>query len=88
MPFRMTADISDKIINIPAATTVTDTLGTTYRLKPLEVGEYLNVVSDPGTLDIAVADAVDLTTVPVFVEHNMGTMPSVSTVKYSEGHLL
>ncbi len=86
--FVMTADISDKIINIPAGTTVIDTLGTAYRLKPLEVGEFLNVVIDPGTLDIAVADTVDLTTVPVFVEHSMGTMPSVSTVKYSEGNIL
>ena len=86
--FVMTADISGKIINIPAATPVTDTSGTTYRLKPLEMGEFLNVVSNPSTLDITVANAVDLTTVPVFVEHNMGTIPSVSTVKYSEGKLL
>jgi len=88
--FVITSDIADKIINIPAGTEVIDSLVSTqhYLLKPLEVSQYLNIVADPGDLDIAVADGVDLTTVPVFVEHNMGTKPDVSVVKYSEGNLL
>ncbi|HEY5599936.1 MAG TPA: hypothetical protein VIK48_04525, partial [Candidatus Manganitrophaceae bacterium] len=85
--FVMTADISGKIINIPAGTPVTDATDSakSYLIKPLEVSQFLNIVADPGTLDITVADGVDLTTVPIFVEHNMGAMPSNTVTKYSEG---
>ncbi|MCG3114212.1 MAG: hypothetical protein LLH30_00870 [Candidatus Manganitrophus sp. SA1] len=86
----MTDEISDKIINIPAGTEVTDADDATksYLIKPLEVSQFLDVVSDPGTLDIGVADDIDLNTVPVFVEHNMGDMPETTGVKYSEGILV
>lgn len=88
--FVMTDDISDKIINIPAGTEVTDADdgSKSYLIKPLEVSQFLDVVSDPGNLDIGVADAIDLNTVPVFVEHNMGDMPETDGVKYSEGILV
>lgn len=88
--FVMTDDISDKIINIPAGTQVTDAQDSTksYLIKPLEVSQFLNVVSDPGTLNITVADSIDLNSVPVFVEHNMGDMPTTTGVKYSEGILV
>ncbi|MFQ5779662.1 MAG: hypothetical protein ACE5HN_02605 [Nitrospiria bacterium] len=88
--FVMDQAISDKIINIPAGTVVTDAQDSTkqYLVKPLEVSQFLTVVTDPGTLDITTADGVDLTTVPNFVEHNMGAKPVVTTVKYSEGRLV
>lgn len=88
--FVMTPAISDKIINIPAGTSVTDAQDATkgYLIKPLEVSQFLGVVADAPGLDISVADSVDLLTVPVFVEHNMGTMPTTTGVKYSEGKLV
>ncbi|MBI3596203.1 MAG: hypothetical protein HY203_03500 [Nitrospirae bacterium] len=88
--FVMTADISSKIINIPDGTVATDSIdpAKSYLIKPLEISQFLNVVADPGTLDMTVADTVDLSTVPNFVEHNMGPMPPVTGVKYSEGILV
>ncbi len=88
--FVMNATISDKIINIPAGTEVTDAVDTTksYLIKPLEVSQFLNPVSDPGGLDITVADSVDLSSVPDFVEHGMGDIPTVTVTKYSEGILI
>jgi hypothetical protein len=87
--FVITSDISDKVINIPEGTEVVNSVDSThYLIKPLEVSQYLNVVADPGDLAIAVADGVDLSTVPVFVEHGMGAKPDVSVVKYSEGKLI
>jgi len=88
--FVMTAAISDKIINIPAGTPVTDAQDATkgYLIKPLEVSQFLAVVPDPGSLNISVADSIDLLTVPVFVEHNMEAMPATTGVKYSEGKLV
>ena len=88
--FVVTVDIANKIINILAGTSVTDAVDSskTYLVKPLEVSQFLDVVADPGTLDLTNALAVDLGTVPVFVEHGMGAKPDVSVVKYSEGTLL
>lgn len=88
--FVMTDDISDKIINIPAGTEVTDAddSAKSYLIKPLEVSQFLDVVSDPGTLDISITGSIDLNTVPVFVDHNMGDMPETDGVKYSEGILV
>ncbi|MFZ5863647.1 MAG: hypothetical protein ACOYXR_12485 [Nitrospirota bacterium] len=90
--FVVTSDIADKIINIPAGTEVTDATDSSqsYVIKPLEVSEFLEVVADPGTLGAAMtsASAVDLDTVPDFVEHGMGAMPSVDAPKYSEGNLI
>lgn len=88
--FVMTDDISDKIINFPAGTEVTDANDATksYLIKPLEVSQFLDVVSDPGTLDISITGSIDLNTVPVFVDHNMGDMPETDGVKYSEGILV
>ena len=84
----VTADISDKIINLPAGTVLTESSsGTVYLLKPLEVSQFLNAV-DAGTAglpDITAADVVDLSTVPDYVEHGMGDMPADTVVKYSEG---
>ncbi len=92
--FVMDSTISDKIINIPAGTTVTDAEDSTktYLIKPLEISQFLNPVTNyTGDLDLSDgsdADGIDLDTVPNFVEHGMGTMPVVTTTKYSEGILV
>jgi len=88
--FTMSSIISDKIINIPAGTAVTDATDSTksYLIKPLEISQFLNPVSDPETLDLSIANSVDLSTVPDYVEHGMGDMPVVEVVKYSEGILI
>lgn len=84
----MTDDLADKVINLPALTEVVDSqTGTRYVLKPLEVSQFLPLVSNPtGTLpNIALAASVDLTTVPDFADHGMGDMPTDVEVLYSEG---
>ncbi|MCG3114213.1 MAG: hypothetical protein LLH30_00875 [Candidatus Manganitrophus sp. SA1] len=89
--FVMTQDIADKIFNIPAGTEVVDAQDDTkhYLVKPLEVSQFLAVLpSDPGDLDITVANDVDLNTVPVLEDHNMGDVPETDGVKYSEGILV
>ncbi len=88
--FVMSTTISNKIINIPAGTQVSDAQDSTlsYLIKPLEISQFLNPVADPGTLDITVADSVDLASVPDFVEHSMGDIPVVENAKYSEGILI
>lgn len=87
----MTDDIANKIINLAAATAVTDsTTDIVYLLKPLEVSQFLKLVADDttGLPDITQADSVDLLTVPDFVEHGMGDMPTGTIVRYSEGELV
>ncbi|MFQ5598233.1 MAG: hypothetical protein ACE5GK_09310 [Nitrospiria bacterium] len=88
--FVIDATIADKIINIPAGTVANDAIdpSKSYLIKPLEISQFLNLVADPGTLDITVADGVDLSTVPNFVEHGMGDIPVVDLPKYSEGVLI
>lgn len=84
----MDANISNKVINIPEGTLVTDTDGVEYYVKPLEVSVFLNVVGNPGGSgpDISEANNVSLDSgMPVFVEHNMGPLPANTVVKYSEG---
>lgn len=82
----ITADIKDKIINIPAGTTLVDAVeGTEYLVKPLEQGLFLEVVSDPGNLELTSAEAVDLSEVPDFTDHGMGDVPSDAPLYYSEG---
>ena len=88
----MTAKVSDKIINIPEGTEVTESAtGDTYLIKPLEISQFLELVDDTTGLDvpdITQADEVDLDTVPDFEEHGMGDKPEVDTIKYSEGELV
>jgi len=89
--FTMSQTLSDKIINIPAGTQVTDAddSNQTYLIKPLEVSIFLGVVSNPSNPpDLAQANALDLSTIPAFVDHGMGAIPSTTGVKYSEGKLL
>jgi hypothetical protein len=87
----MSDEIWGKIINLEAGTEVTEaSTSTAYLLKPLEVSQFLNLVSSDtaGLPDISQADSVDLSTVPVFVDHEMGDMPEDTVIKYSEGELV
>ncbi len=87
--WQMSADISAKVINIPAGTAVTD--GTNnYYIKPLEISMFLDVVASntAGVPDITIASDVDLEAVPVFVAHGMGAKPTDTVVKYSEGKVV
>ncbi|MHB8483314.1 MAG: hypothetical protein ACYDBV_11375 [Nitrospiria bacterium] len=89
--WNMSADIISKVYNIPAGTQVTDATNSSqkYLVKPLSVSEFLNpIASYTGTLNITTADSADLTTVPTLVDPAMGTMPNITTVKYSEGKLV
>jgi hypothetical protein len=88
----MTDTIADKIINLPTGTQLTESdSGDLYLLKPLNISQFLSLVTDTTGLDlpdISEAEDVDLDTVPDFVEHGMGDMPDVTTVKYTEGKLV
>ncbi len=84
--WQMSADISAKVINIPAGTAVTD--GTNnYYIKPLEISMFLAEVASntAGVPDITSAASVDLGSVPIFTAHGMGAKPTGTVVKYSEG---
>ena len=90
----MTDELNNKIINLPSGTAVTEVgSGDGYLLKPLQVSQFLknvNLVDIPAGSepDLTQADAVDLDSVPDYVEHGMGDMPDVTVVKYSEGVLV
>jgi hypothetical protein len=90
----MTADLSNKIINLPAGTQVTESSsGDGYLLKPLQISQFLKLedianIAAGDEPDITQADNVDLSTVPDYVEHGMGDMPQGTTVRYSEGILV
>lgn len=82
----MSTAISGKIINIPAATLVTDNNGVQYYVKPLEVSVFLNEVgAGAGRPDISLAEVANLNSVPAFTDHKMGDMPANVVTKYSEG---
>lgn len=90
----MSSDLAEKIINLPAGTAVIETSsGDGYLLKPLQISQFLESV-DLADIplgeapDLTQADAVDLNTVPDYVEHGMGAMPEVTVVRYSEGVLV
>ena len=81
-------EIADKLINLPAGTPLTDaTTGSEYLLKPLEISQILSQTSaTSGLPDINLGQSVDLSTVPDFVEHGMGAMPTDVQILYSEGN--
>ena len=86
--FQMTQQISDKVVNIPAGTAVTDAAdGTVYYVKPLETSVFLKEVpaTTAGVPSLADAATVDLSAVPGFVDHGMGAKPQNTVLKYSEG---
>ncbi len=89
----MTDDIKNKVINLQTGTEVVDSVtGFEYVLKPLDISQFLLPFDetdddwDESLLpDLTQADEVDMTDVPVYVEHGMGDMPTGTTVLYSEG---
>ena len=87
--FVMTQALADKVIVIPAGTEVVDAGDSSkhYLFKPLQTNEFLAVISDQGDVDLSLASALDLSTVPNFVDHNLGALPNVP-LKYSEGNLV
>lgn len=87
--FVLTPAIADKVVVIPAGTEVVDANDSTkhYLFKPLQMNEYLSVISNPGDVDLTPADGLDLSTVPTFVDAHIGNLPDVP-LKYSEGKLI
>jgi len=85
----VTKDIADKIVVIPAGTEVVDAEDSAkhYLFKPLQMNEYLRVITEAPELNLSAAEALNLQLVPNFVPHNMGALPDVP-VKYSEGKLV
>ena len=85
--FDLTAEIADKVVVIPDGTQVTDSTDPSkkYLFKPLQINEYLSIVSDPGNLDLTPATSLDLGAVPAFKDAGLGALPNVP-VKYSEGN--
>ena len=85
----LTDAIADKIVVIPAGTEVVDANDSTkhYLFKPLQMNEYLPVIADPQDVDVSQAAGLDLSTVPTFVDAQLGPLPDVPT-KYSEGKLV
>jgi len=89
----MSQEIADKIINLPAATVVTDTDGVEYFVKPLDISLFMEnlteseIIGAGGTVpDISDASQADLATVPDLVPNGMGAVPTGTVVKYSEGN--
>lgn len=83
----MTETIASSVISLPAGTVVSDARDATvrYLLKPLELSEYLPVKANAGSVSLDAATAIDLSTVPNYVEHGMGATPEVDKPKYSGG---
>ena len=89
----MTADVADKIVNLAAGTELTDAADSTqtYLLKPLEISQFLTVVTDTTGMDlpdVTLADDVDVDAIDIYTAPNMGTMPTGTPLLYSEGKLL
>ena len=87
--FVLTQAIADKVVVIPAGTAVVDANDATkhYLFKPLQMNEYLSIISDPHDVDLTQAAGLDLSAVPSFVDHHLGALPNVP-LKYSEGKLI
>ncbi len=84
--WQMTDAIKEKVINLPAGTTVQESsTGISYLIKPLEISLFLTLTGDPGNLNIIDAQNLDLAEVPIYAEHGMGNMPENAELKYIEG---
>jgi hypothetical protein len=78
--FQVDDSIKSKAFSVPTGTVVG-----TYIVKQLQVSQYMSL--SPATpLDLAEAAAIDLDTVPTFVDHGMGAIPDLAPLKYSEGN--
>jgi hypothetical protein len=91
--WNMDEKVADKIVNLAAGTQLTDASDETqtYYLKPLEISQFLTIVTDTTGLtlpDVSQADSVDLDAIDIYTAPDMGAMPSGTTLLYSEGNLL
>jgi hypothetical protein len=89
----MTPELADKIVNLVAGTELTDAsdITQTYLLKPLEISQFLPIVTDTTGMtlpDVTPADNIDLTAVDIYTAPTMGGLPTGTTLLYSEGKLL
>jgi hypothetical protein len=89
----MDENLADKIVNLVPGTQLTDASDETqtYYLKPLEISQFLTIVTDTTGLtlpDVSLADDVDLAAIDIYTAPNMGAMPSGTTLLYSEGNIL
>ena len=90
----MTTALSQKIINIPAGTQVTDSNGVAYYIKPLQVSIFLAEVTTPATgktfPDVTQGSNLNVGAgsplLPTFTDHGMSATIPTATVKYSEGN--
>jgi hypothetical protein len=86
----MSAAVAAKVVNIPNGQQVVDATDGTkvYTFKQLQVTEYLLPAGSAPSLDLGVAEALDLDELaPTFADPGLGAMPDVP-VKYSEGTLV
>jgi hypothetical protein len=89
----MTTALSQKIINIPAGTEVTDSNGVHYYIKPLQVSIFLAEVNSPAAgksfPNVNLGSALNVSAgsplLPTFTDHGMSTTIPSADVKYSEG---
>jgi hypothetical protein len=79
--FEVSAAIKQKAFSVPTGTVIGS-----YVVKQLQVSEYMETLPSATPLDLAGATAIDLTAIPVFVDHRMGAIPSPAPLKYSEGN--
>lgn len=85
----MTDAIKEKVINLGAGKMVQEAAtGMNYLIKPLEISLFLTLTTDPGNLNIADARNLELTEVPIYVEHGMDDMPAEAELTYIEGYPL
>jgi hypothetical protein len=77
--FEVSDAIKAKAFAVPTGTVIGP-----YVVKQLQVSEYM-ALSPDAPLDLAEASAIDLSTIPTFVDHGMGAVPEPAPLKYSEG---
>ena len=75
----------DDVIKAKAFSVPTGTVIGPYIVKQLQVSEYM-ALSTAAPLDLAEASAIDLSTIPTFVDHGMGAIPEPAPLRYSEGN--
>jgi hypothetical protein len=78
--FQVDDTIKAKAFSVPTGTVIGP-----YVVKQLQISEYMALSSAPA-LDLSEARAIDLASIPAFVDHGMGAMPDPAPLKYSEGN--
>jgi hypothetical protein len=78
--FEVSAAIKQKAFSVPSGMVIGN-----YVVKQLQVSEYMETLPSATPLDLTLATGIDLTTIPVFEDHGMGSMPNPAPLKFSEG---